>query len=151
MTDLLTKILLNPTNEKVLHFLKIDTHNKTYRLTKWIGGRNGPDEGGTEFFDNYGIDVPEECKYEFSTHTIMVNPKSGIIFAFNTGRFSMFFRCDFERSGIVNTDKYRRGFTFDCIADITMLGEDWAYLEKFVEEFEEQLRWAYEKTVNKNF
>jgi len=149
MEDLLQKILINPSNQKVINFLKIDRKQQTLYLKKWVAGRNGPDEGGTELFDNYGIKVPAFCKYNLSIHTIMVHPNSGVIFAFNTGRFSMFFRCDFERSGLVNTDDYRRGYTFDCISDITMLGEDWAYLEKFREEVEEQLRWAYEKIMAK--
>lgn len=79
----------------------------------------------------------------------MVQPETGTIFAFNTGRYSMFFRCDFERSGLVNSDDYRKGYTFDCIHDITILGADWAYLEIFCEAEEEQLRWAYEKIMQK--
>lgn len=149
MDNLLNRILSNPSNIKVLNFLKIDRNQKTHSFQKWITGRNGPDEGGTEFFDNYGKEVPLACKYTFSTNTIMVHPETGTIFAFNTGRFSMFFRCDFARSDLVNTVDYRRGYTFDCISDITVLGEDWAFLEKFREDEEEQLRWAYEKVIAK--
>lgn len=149
MTDLLNKILTNSSNHKVLDFLGIDKNQSNHYFTKWVAGRNSPDEGGTSLFENYGKEIPEECKYSFSTNTIMVNPNTGVIFAFNTGRYSMFFRCDFERSGIANSDKYRKGFTFDCINDITMLGENWAYLEKFVEDEEEQLSWAYEKVLKK--
>jgi len=149
MDALLQKILSNPANEKVLNFLKIESNQATYYFKKWKNGRIRPDEGGIALVEDFGKAVPAECKYEFSTYTIMVHPKTGIIFAFNYGRYSMFFRCDFKRSGLENTDKFRKGFTFDCIADITMLGDDWAYLEKFTEdEVEEQLRWAYEKINN---
>ena len=147
MNPLLNKILSNPSNKKVLNFLEIDKKQPLNHFQKWVAGRNGPDEGGTALFDNYGKEVPEACKYNFSIHTIMVHPETGTIFAFNTGRFSMFFRCDFVRSGLNNTDDYRKGYTFDCISDITILGEDWAFLERFTEEEEEQLRWAYEKIM----
>lgn len=149
MNDLLKKILGNPANEKVLDFLKIDLSKKTHYFKKWIIGRIRPSEGAAALLEDFGKEVPLECKYEFSTHTIMVHPKTGIIFAFNCGRYSMFFRCDFERSGLENTDKFRKGFTWDCIKDITQLGEDWAFLENsaFLEEEKEQLRWAFEKIL----
>jgi len=149
MDDLLKKILANPSNEKILDFLNVDRDIKPSYLKKWIGGRNGPDEGGTALLDKFGKEVPENCKYELSIHTLMIHRESGLIFAFNYGRYSMFFRCDFERSGLENTDDFRRGYTFDCIHDITMWGEDWAFLEHaaFWEEEEQQLRWAYEKLM----
>lgn len=149
MDDLLDKIITNASNEKLLDFLEIDLKKRPISFKSWTAARHPLNEGGCTFFDDYGKDVPETCKYAFETHHIMINPESGEIFAFHTGRFSIFFQCDFERSELINMDDYRKGFTFDCIRDITMLGGNWAFLEnaEFEGAEQEQFKWTYEKIM----
>lgn len=150
MTDKLLKLILsNPGNNKVFEFLGINEANGSGAFFKpWTKSRNGFDEGGIIFFDKQGERIPEDCKYCLEVHHIMVNKSTGEIFAFHTGRYSIFFKCDFEKSGLVNSDDFRRGYTFDCITDITALGENWCFIDKFEEEEKEQLEWSFELTKN---
>lgn len=151
MDKLLIQLLTNNSNGPVLQFLNIDSKKDQLFFKKWEDVKSPLNEGGCSFFDEHGKYVPRTCKYALEVHHIMINPESGGIFAFHTGRYSMFFRCDFKKSGLINMDHYRKGFTFDCIADITSLGENWCFLEHTDFEGEEpiQLKWAYEKTTNK--
>jgi len=150
MQGLFEKILNHSANQKVLQFLKINLQQPPKYFKHWSTTHCAFNEGGTAFFDRFGKDVPAGCKYALHIYNVMIQPNTGAIFAFQTGRYSMFFRCDFARSGLVNSDGYRRGFTFDCIRDITELGEDWCFLENAEFEGEEdiQLKWAFEKSKN---
>jgi len=141
---LLFKIYRNPVNKNVLSFLELSNNqilNNSFEAWK----SNGFDEGGCIFFDKYGINVPEEAKYTLGIHNIMVNETTGEIFAFHTGRFSIFFKSDFIKADIQNSDNLRRGYTFDCITDITILGNAWCFIDKFSNEAQ-QLQWSYEQT-----
>ena len=149
MNELLNKVLHNPQNDKVLSFLKLKGKNDLIQSFRtWKDSYSGFDEGGCTFFDEYGEFIPDGNKFSLHIHSIMVNEYTGEIFAFNTGRFSAFFRCDFEKAGIQNTDGLRKGYTFDCITDITELGENWCYMDKFEDQQSEQLKWSYELTKN---
>lgn len=145
MKAFLDKILSHPSNQKVLDFLKIDQNAPPNYFKPWEEARFALDEGATIFFDQYGAEVPEEAKCSLGHHNLMVNEETGEIFAFHTGRFSIFFRCDFERSDLENDDTFRRGDTFDCISDITSLEENWSFLNiEFEGDEVEQFKWAYE-------
>lgn len=146
MNELLYKIIENTSNKLVLNYLKIDFTDKTLHFQNWKNSRNGFDEGGIKLFDQIGYNIPIECKYSLDIHNIMINYNTGEIFAFHTGRYSLFFRCDFKHFGISNSDIYRKGYTFDCITDITELGENWSFLDKFCESENEQIEWSYKKT-----
>ncbi len=148
MKELRHKIVSNPLNKKVLAFLKVDPENPSEYLKRWEEARSPYDEGGCIFFDQYGKEIPDDCKYSFSIHNIMIHSLTGAIFAFHTGRFSIFFRCDFERANLINSDQYRRGYSLDCIDDITELGEDWSFLSvEFEGEETTHFKWAYEKMI----
>lgn len=146
MNELLMKIFGNPDNEKVLEFLKFDTTNNSIPYFKtWKESYSGFDEGGCIFFDNYGKNISDDCKYSLGIYSIMINKNSGEIFAFNMGRFSIFFKCDFSKLKIENTDSLRKGHTFDCITDITALGDKWCFMNK-VEHPKKHLKWSFELT-----
>lgn len=146
MDDILNRILSNPENKKVLDFLKVyQTAEAPLYFKTWEESYSGFDEGGCIFFDKYGVNVPDDCKYSLHIFSIMINKSSGEIFAFNMGRFSVFFKCDFIRSGVENTDDLRRGYTFDCISDITALGDKWCFMNEF-DDPKDQLKWSYELT-----
>ncbi len=150
MNELLSKVLSNPINQALLSFLKIDVTAKKLSFFGWEKIRSGFDEGGVALFDKYGVDIPSVCKYSLDRHNIMIIPPSGEIFAFHTGRYSLFVKCDFQFFKLTNSDTYRKGYTFDCIADITELGEEWAYMDNFEDREKEILNRTYEKLSNGN-
>lgn len=150
MTELLNKILNNPTNTLVLSFLKIDLLDSELYFRDWETSGTGFDEGGVALFDKFGINIPSECKYSISIHNVMVEPNTGEIFAFHTGRYSLFLKCDFEHFGLTNSDSYRKGYTFDCIMDITELGKEWAFFDKFEDSESEKLERTYKLIKERN-
>lgn len=141
MDPILHKILSHPQNRRVLDFLNSAHEN---HFEKWSECGQGFNEGAAIFFNDYGRLVPQENKFLLGPHSIMANETTGAIFAFHTGRLSVFFRCDFERTKIENTDSLRTGDTLDGITDITPLGDNWCYLSKFADDEQEQLQWSYE-------
>ena len=146
MNELLDKILNNPQNETVLHFLKLKRESSLiHSFRTWKESYSGFDEGGCIFFEDYGEYIPDENKFSLSIHSVMVNNNTGEIFAFNTGRFSVFFKCDFIKSGSENSIYLKKGYTFDCITDITELGNNWCFMDKF-DNPKDQLKWSYELT-----
>ena len=144
MNELLEKIINNPKNKAVIQFLDIDFTEKPFHFLNWEKSRSGFDEGGLALFDRFGKNIPIENKYSLGLNNIMVCLKTGEIFAFHTGRYSLFFKCDFEYHGLTNSDNYRKGYTFDCISDITELGGNWAFMDKFNGTESQQLERAYE-------
>ena len=143
--DLLTKVLNNKDNEKVLKFLNVETSEPEFHL--WSAPYNEQrriyDEGGVIFFRKYGSLIPGYLKYTLNGENVMLNTDTGKIFAFHTGRFSIFHRCDYERTGRKNTDTDRKVITLDDMIDIRELGENWSHL--FGDEAK-QLLWSYELT-----
>ncbi|MBL3658641.1 hypothetical protein [Fulvivirga sediminis] len=148
MNELLKKVRENPLNKKLLSFLKIDFSNNWLHFRNWKLSRSGFDEGGVALFDEFGVNIPIECKYSLDIHNVLIIPNTGEIFAFHTGRYSLFLKCDFEFFGLTNSDKYRKGFTFDSIRDITELGENWAFMDNFSETESETLYRTYEVLKN---
>lgn len=146
MNNLLHKILTHPQNLKVLEFLNSIQEN---HFEKWDESLSAFNEGAEIFFNDYGRPVPPQTKFLLGTHGIMINETTGEIFAFHTGRLSVFFKCDFLRTKIENTDSLRKGETLDGITDITELGDGWCFMNKFAEDEQEQLKWSYELTHNK--
>ena len=148
MNELLDKILKNPKNKNVLNYFELDTKDDLIPSFKtWTDSYSGYDEGGVIFFEDYGEYISNKNKFTLSIFSVMVNEQSGEVFAFNKGRFSVFFKCNFVKSNTVNSDNLRKGYTFDCITDITELGEAWCFMDSF-DNPKEQLKWAYEQTKN---
>ena len=148
MIDLLDKILTNPINKRVLDYFELNKYgSKTPSFQTWADSYSGYDEGGIIFFDNYGEHISDKNKFTLSIFSIMVNEHTGEIFAFNKGRFSVFFKCNFAKSNTQNSDDLRKGNTFDCITDITELGDAWCFMNSF-DNPKDQLIWAYELTNN---
>jgi hypothetical protein len=148
MIDLLDKILTNPINKSILDYFELDKYGVKIPFFKsWADSYSGYDEGGIIFFEDYGEHISDNNKFTLSIFSIMVNEHSGEIFAFNKGRFSVFFKCNFIKSNTTNSDNLRKGYTFDCITDITELGEAWCFMNSF-DNPKEQLKWAYEQTKN---
>lgn len=145
MQSILTKILNNKDNDKLLNFLKISKEDSNLKLEDPRSDK-GFDQGGNVFFHEYGKLIPDKCKYKIYIYNIMINEETGKIFAVHMGRFTFIFRCDFKKSKLVNSDDFRIGYTLDMIDDIRMLGENWTYLQGFEDEQQEQLLWAYELT-----
>jgi len=143
MSQLLNKIKSHPLNRAVLEFLKVDLKKNDLHFRNWSEARHPCDEGGIALFDNLGKLVPPECKYALSIHNVMVIPRDGEIFAFHTGRYSFFVKPDFEFFGYKNCNAAREGYTFDCIANIYALGDEWAFLDHFFEIEEAVLERAY--------
>ena len=146
MNQLLSKILSHPKNTAVLHFLQLpDTTVLSQSFRSWKESYSAFDEGACLLFDQYGRSIPDECKFSLDDHSIMVNEQTGELFAFNTGRFSVFFACDFVKAGIRQPELVKKGYTFDCITDISTLGGNWSFMDHF-ENQEEQLLWSWELT-----
>lgn len=150
MNELLNKIIDNPINNLLLKYLNIDFSDESLLFENWEKMRSGFDEGGIALFDKYGINIPIKCKYKLDSHNIMVATDTGEIFAFHTGRYSLFLKCDFEYFALTNSDNYRKGYTFDCIMDITDLGKEWAYMDKFESSESEKLERTYELIKKRN-
>ncbi|WP_108801944.1 hypothetical protein [Aquimarina sp. Aq107] len=150
MNELLNKIIDIPINSLVLNYLKIDFSDDLLYFKNWGKARTEFDEGGIALFDEFGINIPIEYKYSISIYNIMVDPNTGEIFAFHRGRYSLFLKCDFEYFGITNSDAYRKGYTFDCITDITELGKEWAFMDKFEDSESEKLERTYELIKKRN-
>lgn len=148
MNELLKKVKENPLNKKLLSFLKIDFNKKQLHFRNWELSRSEFDEGGVALFDKFGVNIPIECKFSLDIHNVMIIPNTGEIFAFHTGRYSLFLKCDFEFFGLTNSDNYRKGYSFDCIRDITELGDNWAFMDEFSESESETLERTYETLKN---
>jgi hypothetical protein len=150
MTDLLKKIISNPSNKAVLEFLKVDTTKEKLYFQNWEKSRSPFDEGGTALFDKFGKNIPIKSKYSLEIHNVIIIIETGEIIAFHTGRYSLFLKCDFDYFGLINSDNYRKGYTFDCISDITEIGDEWAFMDKFEDSESEHLERTYEKKRNAN-
>lgn len=144
MNELLNKILDNSKNQRVFKYLKLEKGKNIY-IKSWTESYSGFDDGACVFFDNYGQFVPGECKFSFDNHSIMVNSLTGEIFALNIGRFSIFFKCDFSKSSVQYSDSLKKGYTFDCITDITEFGGNWCFIDSF-DNKKDELKWSYELT-----
>lgn len=146
MKALLDKIIANKKNQKVLQYLDLMTKKELLPYFKTCKESfSGFDEGGAIFFFDYGEAIPDDCKFSLYLYSIMINKDTGEIFAFNKGRFSIFFKYDFIKAGIENNDDLKRGHSFDCITDITALGDNWCFMDDF-DDPQEQLQWSYELT-----
>ena len=146
MEELLNKVLNNPKNYSLIFFLKLNQEdNLIQSFRTWADSRSGYNEGGCILFEDYGEFIPEENKFSLSGHSIMLNTTTGEIFAFNTGRFSIFFKCNFIKSGTEDTDDLKKGYTFDCITDISVLGDNWCFMDEFDNQ-KEELKWSFELT-----
>lgn len=146
MKELLDKVLSNPKNYTLIKFLKLDQEEHLISSFRtWADSYSGYNEGGCILFENYGAFIPEENKFSLGTHSVMLNTNTGEIFAFNTGRFSVFFKCDFIKSGTENTSDLKKGYTMDCITDISALGDNWCFMDEFDNQ-KEELKWSFELT-----
>jgi len=137
--------LAHPLNSALLAFLKIDPNVGTHYFAAWDESSISAayDEGGRIFFD-YASQLPSNTKCTLQIVNVLVNPDSGVVFAVHYGRCTFFHRCDFGRTGVVNSDQLRIACTLDGDIDITPLGADWAILNGFVDDEDEQLFWSYE-------
>lgn len=144
--DLLGKILLHPANQKLLEHL--DLLNKPgLRHKNGEDAGSGFDEGSKTLFYEYAADLPVETYNTISQYNMLINPQTGEIFAFQFGRFTFLFRCDFSQSYLQNTDEVRQGITLDDHVDFRFLGENWALLNRIDEGDEkEQVEFSYAMT-----
>lgn len=146
MKELLDKVLNNPKNYTLIKFLKLnEDENLVQSFRTWADSYSGYNEGGCILFENYGEFIPEENKFSLSSHSVMLNTYTGEIFAFNIGRFSIFFKCNFIKSGTEDTVDLKKGYTFDCITDITELGDNWCFMDEFDNQ-KDELKWSFELT-----
>lgn len=130
-------------NEKVLAFL--DHAAAPIHLRPFHG--MSFDEGGVALFERYGAAIPEECKWSLETHNVMVHPRTGLIFALHTGRFTFLLRRDHRRAGTTpeSTAAWARWReTLDGAVDIRALDPEWCIWSFEDEESREELSWAYE-------
>lgn len=134
MEALKEKILSNPQNKTILSFLSLD---RTNRLQLW--NDFGFDEGATVFFDKYGQNIPNDCKYSFSIWNIYLNNESGLIFAFQIGRFTFALRYLFRD----NNENRQKCYTLDDWIDISILGNEWALFDYFHKEEQAYLEESY--------
>jgi hypothetical protein len=145
----LKKILGNADNRAVFNFLKIDPECEND--LKNAEDISGFDEGGIVFFEDFAGDLPIDCKWILGgMNNILVNPETGEIFAFQYGRFTFAFRCDFHRNNIKDPGPFQTGETLDARVDLRVLGPCWALLNKFHEDEAEQLNWTYELSLQNN-
>lgn len=143
------KIYENPKNIKLLQYLKIEYSNDSLTIpSDFIS------DGGATLFYEYGKNLPEETKYCLGFQCILVNEKTGEIFAFLYGRYTFILRCDLERNNLRESDIKRISQTLDDWVDITELGGNWVHLHNTgVDEGDEhyQFEWAYELSQNNYF
>ncbi|WP_413200878.1 hypothetical protein [Nostoc piscinale] len=142
-----SQILKNPRNTAILQFLQM-TADSYSKLLSWEQAYSGFDEGGQIFFDKYGRELPNSVKYSLGIHNLMINPQNYLIFAAHYGRCTFFFRPDWKKLEIQNTDQLRISETLDGLIDIRILGKEWAILNCFCEDEEDNLVWAYSHSSN---
>ncbi|MDH6309205.1 hypothetical protein M2451_001776 [Dysgonomonas sp. PFB1-18] len=133
MENLKERIFSNPQNERILSFLSLE---KSDRLQLWDDF--GFDEGARVFFDKYGQNIPNDCKYSFSIHNLYLNSENGLIFAFQIGRFTFAFRYPFR-----DNKNRQKSYTLDDWINIEQLGNDWALLDYFYKEEQIYLEKSY--------
>ena len=134
------KIIKNQKNQTIVKFLNltIEKHIKSAdKVSRW-------DEGGILFFEKYAKKLPDETKQIVGIHNVLINETSGEIFAFHIGRETFVFKPDFERDNVNNSDHLRIGNTMDARVDFRQLGHEWALLDRFGDDEEEELVLAYE-------
>ena len=140
--NLLEKIISCPKNKNVLKVLQL-------KNSMWIKTGSEAvsifDEGSQVFFDKYAKLLPNETKIAISIHNLLINPKSGEIFAFQHGRFTFFLKCDFSKSPI--SEPTLKTNTLDGWVDFDILGKEWTILNvDFEDEEDEQFLYAYQRT-----
>lgn len=141
MEALKEKILSNPQNKRILSFLSLE---RTSRLQLWDDF--GFDEGARVFFDKYGKNIPDDCKCSFYIYNIYLNSESGLIFAFQIGRFTFAIRYPLRD----NDENRQKRYTLDDWIDISILGNDWALLDSFYEEEQTYLEESYRLSNSPN-
>jgi hypothetical protein len=146
MKELLDKVLKNPKNYTLIKFLKLKIEDNLIQSFKtWADSYSVYNEGGCILFEDYGAFIPEENKFTLSGYSLMLNTNTAEIFAINIGRFSIFFKCNFIKSGIEDTPDLKKGYTFDCITDISELGDNWCFMDEF-DNPKDELKWSFELT-----
>lgn len=143
MNNLIEKITFCTENKSVL--LAIDFKN-----SKWVktGKEAGSpfDEGSQVFFGEYGKLLSSEMKVSISIHNLLINPKTGEIFAFQYGRFTFLLKYHKEKAPI--SKPTLKAMTADGFVDFDFLGNEWTILDvSFEDEEAEQFLYAYHQTL----
>lgn len=144
MNNLLQKILVNPKNKKVLHYLNI-TDTNAIEIANNIG---------TMYTETYGLfleytkALPANTKYMANGRGLLIIPKTGLIFGFTHGINSIIFRCNVTYHNIDNTDNLSVLRNIDGIYDdVRELGENWAFLLHFIDDYKEALLASYNASL----
>lgn len=141
--DIIKKIISCAENKSILKALNIEN-------SKWIkiGDQavSSFDEGSQMFFEKYARLLPSNTKVSISIHNMLINPKTGEVFAFQHGRFTFLLKYHKEKAPILAPTL--KTMTVDGFVDFEVLGNDWTILDAdFEEEEAEQFLYAYQKTL----
>lgn len=152
----ISKLMNNPANESVLAYLAenrliklppVPRNHKTAVLEAdlWPDDEVSPfDEGGIVFIHDYGHAVPFRAKYSFDLIHAFIHDESGEIFAVHWGRLTIVLRYDAARADFDDHDDLRATHTLDGPIDARALGPGWALAERFVDDIDEALQFAWE-------
>ena len=144
MNNLLQEVIVNPQNKKVLHYLNI-TATSVITVANSIGTMYAETYGS---FIEYTKALPANTKYTANGRGLLIIPKTGLIFGFTHGINSFVFRCNTTYYDIENTDELRILRNIEGIyEDIRELGENWAFLLKFIGDEEEALMASYNASL----
>lgn len=139
----LDEIFANSDNGPLLAFLGLASPSDVRYVAP--GDQVSPfDEGGVLFFDDWAAAIPAGAKMTIDISNVLVHERTAQIFACHQGRLTVFFRCDFARTGVTSRDSHRVGETLDGGIDIRALGPAWALLHAFCDDIEQQLSWAHD-------
>lgn len=146
MDNLIKKIISSTENKSVLQAIDL-------KSSKWIKtGKEAIslfDEGSQIFFDEYGKLLPFETKVSISIHNLLINPKTGEVFAFQHGRFTFLLKYHKQKAPILESNL--KAITADGHIDFEFLGNEWTILDaSFEDEESEQFLYAYEQTFEES-
>lgn len=109
--EILTKILENSSNQKVLKFLGINSKDSKHNLIPYKDKPSYTHEGLEDFLN---IKVPSESKYLLNNNGIIIKPLTGEIVAIQFGRTDSAFRHIDEDTGSLSQLK------FNCLKSLKL-------------------------------
>jgi hypothetical protein len=163
MNELKKKVIENIENKAILTFFYADLDENNFEL------KNVAELPHYEYHnDLHQFSIPDSTKFILNNRTVLLNPESGIIFAYEWGRYVFAIRFHLSKKEIkslLNSHKkllnlipkikrhfkakktlnYWENFNETEIIDFRKLGENWA-VSRYLPNINEQIKVSYNKS-----
>ena len=144
MSNLKNKIFEHKENNKVIEYLQQESFSKrlefqfceTDPCENIYSKLKTHPEMIDELWHKHSSEIPIKCQAVLFGRSVLVNPKSGILFAFAEGTYPPVFRVpkDIFNELLKKGGKIQLSNLNGVYADAALLGEDWIYCFTFIED-----------------